>query len=59
MSNAIRIIKLTNNKDRKVTLMFNDELWELFKSACETENSKITPKLETLIIDFIEEKGLL
>lgn len=59
MSNAVKIIKLTNNKDRKVTLMFNNELWELFKAACAQTNGKVTQNLEILMIKFIEEKGLL
>lgn len=59
MDKTQRIIKLTNNKDRKVTLMFNDELWELFREACTQDGLKITPKLEILMLDFIEQKGLL
>ncbi len=55
----MKIIKLTNNKDRKVTLMFNNELWELFKAACAQTNGKVTQNLEILMIKFIEEKGLL
>lgn len=59
MDRTQKIIKLTNNKDKKVNLMFNNDLWELFKEACESENLKPTPKLEILILDYIESKGLL
>lgn len=59
MKSTLKIIQLTSNKDRKVTLMFNDELWELFKECCNSENSKITKKLETLIINYLDEKGKL
>lgn len=59
MKNTVKILQLTSNKDRKVTLMFNDELWELFKECCDSEKSKITKKLEALIINYLDEQGKL
>lgn len=59
MDKTNRIMQLTKNKDFRTTLMFNGDLWELFKKACEMDNMKATPKLETLMINFIDEKGLL
>lgn len=59
MDKNTKILQLTNKKDRKVSLMFNNELWEKFQSACEQDNIKVTHKLESLMINFIEEKGLL
>ncbi len=59
MDKTAKIIKLTQNKDRKVTLMFNDELWEKFKSASLDEGFKVTSKLEQMMIDYLETRGLL
>jgi len=39
--------------------MFNPELWELFKTACEKDNTKPTPKMEKWILNYLDEKGLL
>lgn len=59
MDKTAKIIKLTQNKDRKVTLLFNNELWEKFKVASLEDGLKVTPKLEQLMIDYLESKGLL
>lgn len=59
MDKTAKIIKLTQNKDRKVTLMFNDELWENFKAASLADGFKVTSKLEQMMIDYLETKGLL
>ena len=59
MNNAERIIDLLKDKDRRVSLVFNNELWELFLSACENEKIKPTQQIEKFIIRFISEKGLL
>lgn len=59
MNNADRIIDLLKNKDRRTSLVFNNELWELFLKSCEMENIKPTQQMEKFIIKFIEEKGLL
>ena len=53
------IHKLTKNKDKRVTMMFNNELWDMFKNACEKENSKPTPEFEKFMLKFLENKGLL
>ncbi len=50
--------KLTTNKDKKVTLMFTDRLWEAFKGQCEKEQTKPTPMLEILIIKYLESKNV-
>lgn len=59
MNNADRIIDLLKNKDRRTSLVFNNELWELFLQGCEKEKIKPTQQMEKFIIKFIEEKGLL
>ncbi len=51
--------KLTKNKDKRVTMMFNNDLWEMFKNACEQENSKPTPEFEKFMLKFLANKGLL
>lgn len=59
MDKSDRIIDLLKNKDRRTSLVFNNELWELFLTACERENIKPTQQIEKFLIKFIEEKGLL
>lgn len=59
MDNSDKIIDLLRNKDRRTSLVFNNELWELFLKACETDNIKPTNKMEKFMIKFIQEKGLL
>lgn len=49
------LLQFINKKDRKVSLIFNDELLELFKISCAQENIKIAHTLESLMINFIEE----
>ncbi|MEI8388875.1 MAG: hypothetical protein WCG23_03210 [bacterium] len=59
MSKTDKILELTRNKTKRTTLMFNPELWKLFKTACEQDNTKPTPKMEKWILNYLEEKGLL
>lgn len=59
MGDTVKIIRLTNNKDKKVSLMFNNELWELFKTACISDNCRFTNKLEMFMLEYLDEKGLL
>ena len=59
MEITAKIMRLTQNKDRKVTLMLNDELWEKFKAASLADGFKVTSKLEQMMIDYLETKGLL
>ncbi|KKP40224.1 MAG: hypothetical protein UR30_C0005G0005 [Candidatus Peregrinibacteria bacterium GW2011_GWC2_33_13] len=59
MSKTDKILELTSNKTKRTTLMFNPELWELFKTACEKDNTKPTPKMEKWILNYLDEKGLL
>ncbi|MFI3300059.1 MAG: hypothetical protein R3Y28_01440 [Candidatus Gastranaerophilales bacterium] len=57
MDKLERFKKLTTNKDRRVTLMFTDELWETFKTECEKEHTKPTPQLEIMIYNYLNDKG--
>ena len=55
--NTIR--QLTSNKDKRVTMMFNDTLWNKFKDACNQEGVKSTAKFENFMLTYLEEKGQL
>lgn len=59
MSKTNRILELTSNKTKRTTLMFNAELWNLFKIACEEDKTKPTPQMERWILDYIDNKNLL
>jgi len=59
MSKTDKIFELTRNKTKRTTLMFNHDLWELFKTACEKDNTKPTTKIEKWILNYLDEKGLL
>lgn len=59
MSKTEKIMNLTRNKDRRVTLVVNRELWDLFLQACGEDKTKPTPKIEKWVLDYIDEKGLL
>ena len=60
MTNKIeRIIDLTKNKTKKMSVMVNDELWDLFKQACAKHNITPTNKIEKWMINFVDENGLI
>ncbi len=59
MSKTDRILELTSNKNKRTTLMFNSELWDLFKKSCEEDKIKPTQKIEKWILNYIDEKNLL
>ena len=59
MTKTDKILSLTSNKTKRTTLMFNHELWELFKKACDQDKTKPTPQMEKWILHYIDEKGLL
>jgi len=54
-----KIIDLTRNKTKKTSIMVNDELWELFKTACEKNNTTPTLTLEKCMINYVDENGLI
>lgn len=59
MSKTNKILELTSNKTKRTTLMFNSELWELFKKACEEDKTKPTPQIEKWILNYLDNKNLL
>lgn len=59
MTKTDKILKLTSNKNKRTTLMFNSELWELFKQACEEDSTKPTPQIEKWILNYIDSKNML
>lgn len=59
MTKTDRILELTSNKNKRTTLMFNSELWELFKKACENDKTKPTPSIEKWILNYLDKKNLL
>lgn len=54
-----RIIDLTRNKTKKTSIMINEELWELFKKACQNNNITPTLKIEKWMVNFVDENDLL
>ena len=54
-----KIIDLTRNKTKKTSIMINEELWDLFKTACIKNNTTPTLKLEKWMINFVDENGLI
>ncbi len=54
-----RIIDLTRNKTKKTSIMINEELWDLFKKACNINSTTPTLKIEKWIINFIDENKLI
>lgn len=54
-----KIIDLTRNKTKKMSLMVNEELWELFKTACAQNNTIPTLKIEKWMVNFVDENNLL
>lgn len=58
-SKTDRIIDLTRNKTKKTSIMLNEELWELFKSACKRNNTTPTAKVEKWMINFVDENNLI
>ena len=59
MSKTDRILELTSNKTKRTTFMFNSELWELFKKACEQDKTKPTTQIEKWILNYLDNKNLL
>jgi hypothetical protein len=58
-SKTDKIIDLTKNKTKKTSIMINEELWELFKTACQKNDTTKTLKIEKWLINFVDENGLL
>ena len=54
-----RIIDLTRNKTKKMSIMVNEELWELFKTACTMNKTIPTNKIEKWMVNFVDENNLL
>ncbi len=54
-----KIIDLTRNKTKKTSIMINDELWDLFKTACQNNSTTPTLQIEKWMINFIDENGML
>lgn len=54
-----KIIDLTRNKTKKTSIMLNEELWELFKSACKKNNTTPTLCIEKYIINYIDNNELI
>lgn len=58
-SKTDKIIDLTRNKTKKMSIMINEELWDLFKTACYKHNTIPTAKIEKWMINFIDENSLI
>lgn len=54
-----KIIDLTRNKTKKTSIMLNEDLWNLFKNACKSNNSTPTLTIEKWMINYVDENGLI
>ena len=59
MNETEKISELKTNKTKKVAFMFNDELWLLFKKACELNKTKPTWEIEKLMLNYLDKNNLL
>lgn len=50
---------LTKDKTKKLTLMLNEKLVQLFKSAAEENNIKVTQLIEAWILKYLEDNNKL
>ncbi len=48
---------LTKDKTKKLTLMLNEKLVQLFKSAAEENNIKVTQLIEAWILKYLEDNN--
>ena len=44
---------------KKTSIMLNEELWDLFKSACKLNGTTPTLQIEKYIINFVDQNNLL
>ena len=58
-SKTEKIIDLTRNKTKKTRIMLNEELWELFKTACQLNNTTPTAQIEKWVISYIDVNNLI
>ncbi len=58
-SKTDKIIDLTRNKSKKMSIMINDELWDLFKQACAKNNTTPTSKIEKWMVNYVDENELI
>lgn len=54
-----KILDLTRNKTKKTSIMINDELWDLFKTACSKNNTTPTIRIEKWMINYVDENNLI
>ena len=59
MTSPLLILELLKNKTKRLNLAFNPKLWELFRQACKEDGQSPTSKLEDLMINYVDKKGLL
>lgn len=50
---------LTKDKTKKLTLMLNEKLVQLFKNTAEENNIKVTQLMETWILKYLEDNNKL
>ncbi len=48
---------LTKDKTKKLTLMLNEKLVQLFKNAAEENNIKVTQLIEAWILKYLEDNN--
>lgn len=54
-----KISDLTRNKCHKISLMFNDDLWLLFKQTCQDNKTKPTWEIEKWILSYLDRNNKL
>lgn len=58
MNKLEKILKLTANKNRMITLTLNSDLVEMFKIAAEKNKISMTRLIESYIIEYLDANGL-
>lgn len=59
MSKNEKIINLITNKTKQFSITINNDLFDLFKKACEKNNTKPTRLIEIWMIDYLDKHNML
>jgi hypothetical protein len=59
MPKAEQVLELIRNKTKRVNLALNPKLWKLFEESAASEGLNSTSKIEDLLINYLETKGVI
>lgn len=59
MNKTDKISDLKTNKTHKVAFMFNEDLWQMFKTTCAKNNTKPTWEIEKSILSYLDKNNML